>query len=244
MIDLHSHILPNIDDGARSIEEAILMLELAIEQGVSTQVLTPHIMPGRFDNKLLNIEQAFLRFTAVARVHSLPIKLLYGAEVRIGHHIIEMVESNSLPYLGFYNGKKVFLLEFPRDEVPFGSDNLIVWLLKRDIIPIIAHPERNIVFMEKREMLENFVRMGCLIQITAASITGKFGKKVQAMSEELLTGGMVNAVASDCHNLKGRAPDLGLGFDKLKSILNYETAHDLVFNFPKAIIENNSAFNL
>lgn len=239
MIDIHSHILPHIDDGARSIDEALTMLKMAIDQGITTQLLTPHIHLGKFNNTKQHIEQAFIQFKDIVDVANLPIKLLLGAECRIGPEIMQLVNQNAIPCLGEVEGKKTFLLEFPRTEVPFGSDNLVRWLLAKNYLPIIVHPERNSTFLKNRSKLQVFIDLGCPLQITASSITGKFGDDVQQMTEELLIADQVSAIASDCHNLKGRSPDLLAGFEHAKSIVGEQQASTLVNLTPNTLIQKN-----
>lgn len=236
MIDIHSHILPCIDDGARDIKEAIDMLKLAIDQGVTTQVLTPHIHIGRFNNTKEIIEQHFLKFQEQVDNANLPITLRLGAECRIAPEMMKLVSQNAIPWLGEHQGKKTFLLEFPRTEIPLGSDNLIRWLLVKKVLPIIVHPERNITFLKNRDKLETFIELGCPLQITASSLTGKFGREVQKMCEKLLEQGKVSAIASDCHNLKGRAPDLAKGVSKAVELIGKDKSTELVNSKPQQFL--------
>jgi protein-tyrosine phosphatase len=239
MIDIHSHILPGIDDGARSLDEALSMLCMAVDQGVTTQVLTPHIHQGRFDNTKQAIEQRFNVFRDKVNGANLPIKLLLGAELRIGPEIMALVATDGIPCLGEVDGKKTFLLEFPRNEIPFGSDNLVRWLLAKNYLPVIVHPERNSTFLHHRDKLQVFIDLGCPLQITASSLTGKFGADVQQMAEKLLIAKQVSVIASDCHNLKGRSPDLLAGYQHAKSIVGHQAALSLVNGNPKNITSNN-----
>ena len=240
MIDIHSHILPGIDDGARTLDEALDMLRISIDQGVTTQVLTPHIHIGRFNNTKQHIEQEFIKFREQVDAANLSIKLLLGAELRIGPEIMQLVSTDSVPWLGEHQGKKTFLLEFPRTEIPFGSDNLVRWLLSKNCLPIIVHPERNSTFLNNRDKLQTFIDLGCPLQITASSITGKFGHDVQQMTEELLLGDQVSAIASDCHNLKGRSPDLIGAAEYTTTIIGKEKTLLLVNQQPKQLVSNNS----
>ena len=239
MIDIHSHILPNIDDGAHNLDEALTMLKMAVDGGVTTQVLTPHIHFGRFDNTKEQIEAAFIKFSEQVDAANIPIKLLLGAELRIGPEIMAMVNNDQVPWLGEYQQQKTFLLEFPRNDIPFGSDNLIRWLLSKNCLPIIVHPERNRTFLNHPEKLQVFTDLGCPIQITASSLTGKFGADVQQWSETLLITEQVSAIASDCHNLKGRKPDLLAGFEHAKTIIGEQQASTLVNLIPKTLIDKN-----
>lgn len=240
MIDIHSHILPGIDDGARFLDEALDMLRMAIDQGVTTQVLTPHIHMGRFNNTKQHIEQEFTKFQEQVNAANLPIKLLLGAELRIGPEIMQLINNDSVPWLGEVEGQRTFLLEFPRTEVPFGSDNLVRWLLSKNCLPIIVHPERNSTFLNNREKLQTFIDLGCPLQITASSITGKFGADVQHMTEELLLADQVNVIASDCHNLKGRAPDLLAGVEHAKKIIGDKKTNTLIVTTPAELTCNNA----
>ncbi|XPF95049.1 tyrosine-protein phosphatase [Colwellia sp. RE-S-Sl-9] len=240
MIDIHSHILPGIDDGARSLQEALDMLRIAIDQGVTTQVLTPHIHMGRFNNTKQHIEQEFTKFKEQVNAANLPIKLLLGAELRIGPEIMQLITTNAVPWLGEVEGQRTFLLEFPRTEVPFGSDNLVRWLLSKNCLPIIVHPERNSTFLHNRDKLQTFIDLGCPLQITASSLTGKFGADVQQMTEELLIADQVNVIASDCHNLKGRAPDLQAGVEQAKTIIGNKKTNTLIKTTPAELTCNNA----
>lgn len=224
LIDIHSHILPCVDDGASSNNEALEMLRIAVGGGVTKQVLTPHIHFGKFNNTKADLQEKFNQFQELVNENNIDVELQLGAEVRIGPEVMKLVNNNEIPWLGEYQGKKTFLLEFPRQDIPHGSDNLVKWLLAKNCLPIIVHPERNRTFLEQRNKLQTFIDLGCPLQLTASSLSGKFGKDVQQMSEELLEADQISAIASDCHNLKGRSPDLGPtwfganSFDKDKMI--------------------------
>jgi protein-tyrosine phosphatase len=239
MIDIHSHILPGIDDGARTFADALNMLRMAIDGGVTTQVLTPHIHMGRFDNTKQYIEQRFKVFRDEVDALNLPIKLLLAAELHINPEIMPLVINNAVPWLGNHKGHNTFLLEFPRNDIPFGSDNLVSWLLAKNCLPIIVHPERNSAFLQHRRKLQVFIDLGCPLQITASSLTGKFGAHVQQMAEELLIKGQISAIASDCHNLKGRSPDLLAGYEHAKSLVGTQQATILVNTNPQNLTNNN-----
>ncbi|MEP4891158.1 MAG: CpsB/CapC family capsule biosynthesis tyrosine phosphatase [Aliiglaciecola sp.] len=225
MIDIHSHILPGVDDGAKTLAEALEMLKMAVDQGVKTQVLTPHIHYGRYENTKADLINRFALFKQQVADANINIELRLGAEIRIGTELMQLAQQDQIPWLGTYLGKKTFLLEFPRIDVPHGSDNLVRWLLQKDIIPLIVHPERNKTFLNHPHKLQTFTDMGCPLQITASSLTGKFGDEAQQMAINLLEKNKVFAIASDCHNLKGRAPDLKYGIDTARSLTGDESAN-------------------
>lgn len=209
MIDIHSHILPAIDDGAQSLETALEMLERAVAQGTTIQYLTPHLRVNRFDNRLSTMHEHFAGFTRQVREAGIDIKLRLANEVHVGMEVMQWVAQDEVGFLGQLDHYKVFLLEFPTNDIPFGSDNLVRWLLQRDILPIIVHPERNRVFLKRPHKLDLFMQLGCPIQLTGSSILGQFGESSQAFCMEMLKAERVFTIASDAHNLGGRAPNLG-----------------------------------
>lgn len=227
MIDIHSHILPNVDDGVQNIDDALKMLRIAAQDGVKSQVLTPHIQIGRFDNNLAKLMKHFEILQGIAAIEEISIKLHLAAEVHICSEIMTMVTQNTLPWLGTWNGQNCFLLELPANDIPAASNKLIHWLRSRHIIPIIVHPERNRVFQEKPAKLQAFLDAGCPLQITSSSIIGDFGKQAKQFAIELLHAGKVELMASDCHDLKKRPPNLSIGINKAGRIIGHSQAEIL-----------------
>lgn len=228
MIDIHSHILPAVDDGAQNLEDALELLRLAQDDGVTTQFLTPHMRPPRYTNEAIKIQQAFNEFSDIVASHGLNIKLHLSAEVRVGPEIMPLLQRDDFPWLGLWEGKKAFLLEMPHGQVPIGTINVIKWLLQRDILPVIAHPERNREFQSNIALLQEFIQAGCLVQITASSLTGKFGDKPEAAAIELLENDLVTFMATDSHNSFHRPPDLSLGYERAKELFGEDKAWSLV----------------
>ncbi|MEP7706682.1 CpsB/CapC family capsule biosynthesis tyrosine phosphatase [Paraglaciecola sp. 25GB23A] len=236
MIDIHSHILPGVDDGARTLDEALDMLRMAVDGGVTIQVLTPHIHYGRYENQKADLEKRFAIFQDQVDTANIKIGLQLGSEVRIGSEIMQLVAQDAIPTLGEYNGKKTFLLEFPRIDVPVGYENLVKWLINKNYLPIIVHPERNQTFVRLPQKLQVLTDMGCPLQITASSLTGLFGEDAQQNAEKLLEEGRVSAVASDCHNLKGRKPNLIEGVAAAELLIGQAQAQSLVNAVPSQLI--------
>lgn len=208
MIDIHSHILPGVDDGVRTLSDALEMLRIAAADGVREQVLTPHLHPGRFDNSPAALRAQFDQFTEAVQAAGIDIALHLAAEVHVGSEITGLVERDELPWLGEYQGRKTFLLEFPLTAVPSGSINLIRWLLARDVLPVIVHPERCREWQRQPDRLAPYLKLGCPLQITASSLNGRFGSGARAAAMTLLDSGAFVVIASDCHNLAYRPPDL------------------------------------
>ena len=200
MIDIHNHILPGLDDGARTVEEALTLLQLAIDDGVTHLVCTPHIHPGRYHNTLWDIQGAFDQFTMLPEIKALPIQLAMAAEVRLSDEILLLHKQAQLPYVGQWQNTNVLLLELPHDRLPMGLSSLMSWLKQQEITPLIAHPERNRELMRRPEMASQLFEQGAMFQITAASVTGKFGDKAKTLSHWLLQRELVDFIASDSHH--------------------------------------------
>ena len=236
MIDIHSHILPGVDDGAKDFEQALDMLRLAVENGVHTQVLTPHIQPGRYDNTPGSLLTAFREFKGMLEAHEIQIELLLSAEVRIGPEVIEYLVSDNFPWLGEWEGKMVFLLEFPHNIIPANSINLIKWLIKRGRLPMIVHPERNRAIQENPDSLIPYIEAGCLLQITSGSLSSAFGTEAMKLSIDLLQKGLVTSIASDCHNIVHRPPDLASGLERASELIGLEKAREMVTSIPQTLL--------
>ena len=186
MIDLHSHILPGIDDGARSLDIALEMARQAVDNGVTHMVCTPHMHKGYFDNTYASIESTFKTFEQNVALHKIPITLSFAAEVRVNELIPIWHKQNELPFLGALGNKRILLLEMPHSHLPQGLDLLVKWLLKNNVQPLIAHPERNRELLSEQHKFLWLQRLGCKFQATAGALTGRFGENIQQFATTLL----------------------------------------------------------
>ena len=232
MIDLHNHLLPGIDDGAPDLDTALQLARSAVQEGITHMVCTPHIHPGRFDNDRHSIHRAHRLFTEALAQAGIDLKVSWAAEVRFGIELMAALTDGSLPLLGKWQGKKVLLLEFPHGEVPFGAERLTQWLLARNVIPLIAHPERNKGIMRSPGKLKPFIEQGCLLQVTASSVAGHFGPAARDLAHSLLEQGLVTILASDAHNLQHRPPHLREGMEHAARIVGDIQAERLVKDTP------------
>jgi protein-tyrosine phosphatase len=235
MIDLHCHLLPGIDDGPDSIEEAVAMARAACKAGIRQAVVTPHIHLGRYENDLHSIQAASLAFSAELERLNIPLQVSYAAEIRICPELTDLVESGLVPFLGDLEGKKIMLLEFPHSHIPVGSEKMVAWLLTHGVRPMIAHPERNKDVIRKLDKVVPFVEMGCLLQVTAGSLDGRFGPAALQRAQELLQRGWVHVLASDAHNLHVRKPELEPGRAAAERIIGSAASWALVRDTPLAI---------
>jgi len=239
MVDLHCHLLPGIDDGPETLEDAIRLARHAVASGIEKSVVTPHILPDRYDNTLPGIREAAARFRAELAERRIPLELGYAAEVRIGPEVISLADEELLPTLGSVDGHRIVLLEFPDSHILPGSDKLVSWLLSRKIRPLIAHPERNKEVMRDVNTIAPFVQMGCWLQVTAGSVCGVFGPRCQERARQLLERGWVTVLASDAHSMPARMPELERGRAAAEEIVGEAESWRLVRDRPAAITAGN-----
>lgn len=241
MIDIHSHILPGIDDGAQTLEDSITLCQYAVENGITHMLFTPHIHPGRYDNTDKAINEVFKPLKKKLEELQIPLKVSYAAEVRISVEMMEMVALKQIPFIGHYKGFFYLLLEMPHSHILPGSEKLIQWLNKRNIKVIIAHPERNKEIQRNIDKLEPFIKNGCLLQLTSASVSGKFGEICQNVSKQLIDRKWVSFVASDAHNIQNRPPDLYQAKPNLTQWVGAEKARKLLFDNQKTLTASHFA---
>jgi protein-tyrosine phosphatase len=230
MIDIHCHILPGIDDGAKDMDEALALINLAVADGVTRIVVTPHLHFGRFENYLPVIQASFLALQQVVAEAGIVIELAYAAEVRLDSEILSLLSRQQLPLYGSYNNQQFMLLEFPHSHIPAGSDILVKHLLKQNITPVIAHPERNRDLLKSPEKIKPFVRLGCWFQVTASSITGHFGEECQTLALSYIEQDFIHIIASDAHNLKRRPPVLSEARSKISAMFGEAKAQQLFYD--------------
>lgn len=241
MIDLHNHLLPGIDDGAPDLETALQLARLAVQDGITHLVCTPHIHPGRYDNTPASIAAARAQLVAGLQEAGIPLQVAAAAEVRFGMELMLGIEQNAIPFLGEWQGKQVLLLELPHSEVPFGAERLTEWLLQHNIMPMIAHPERNKGVMRCPRKLKPFLEQGCLLQVTASAVSGHFGEPARLIAHALLEYGLVSILASDAHNVQHRPPALAEGMEYAARIVGDIQAERLVIDTPWKIARGHFA---
>jgi protein-tyrosine phosphatase len=235
MIDLHCHLLPGIDDGPQTLAEAIKLCRIAVADGVTHAIVTPHIHPGRWENTRPTIEQQCDKLQQVVSQQGIPLQLGFAAEVRLTDQIMQQVENDEIPFYGEVDGYNIMLLEFPHGHIIPGSDKLVAWLMKHNIRPLIAHPERNKQVMKDPIQLQPFIAAGCWLQVTAGSVTGAFGEQAQRIAHQLLRDDFVTVLASDGHNAKARQPALKQAFDAIAGQYGAERARRLTLHTPARI---------
>lgn len=240
MIDLHCHLLPGIDDGPEDLASALRLARHAVSAGIRVSVVTPHMHSGRYENRAANIRDAAQQFQRTLDAEDIALRIMAAAEVRLDHEILSWVAEEHIPYIGHWRGERVMLLEFPHSHVPVGADKLVAWLLKQQIRPMIAHPERNKDILRSIDKLIPFVQMGCLLQVTAGAVAGSFGEYARVRAADLLARGWVTVLASDAHNMDARPPELEPGRAAAALIVGEEESWRLVRDRPAEIVGANN----
>jgi protein-tyrosine phosphatase len=236
MIDLHSHIIPEIDDGASDFEEAVNMLKIAEKDGVRTIVATPHVFCDRSEIKdLEKIPEEFKKFKEKVKGFELNIEILQGAENYFVSDLRERL--NSFSNILTINKSDYFLVEFPFEFIFPGIKEFIFNIMTDGFIPIICHPERNREFQRNPGLLYEFLKIGALSQVNAGSFKGIYGTEVRLAAYDLLKFNLVHIIASDCHNLEDKEPGLSFLYEKLK-VIQKEKIDMLVKIIPGSIISN------
>lgn len=237
MIDLHCHILPGIDDGPRAFKQSLELIRAAANNGITHMVATPHIHPGRYPNTSRSITHVFRDFlTELSGYDDIAVEFALAAEVRVSDELIYMASSDQLPALGYWDGDLVVLLEMPHSHIPPGLIQLLGWLAKKNIRPMIAHPERNKDIMRDFDQIKPLVQAGCLFQVTAGALVGQFGELARIRAEEILKRGLATVLATDAHHIQRRPPNLAEGRRAAEQIVGETLAWELVRENPAKII--------
>jgi len=235
IFDIHTHILPGVDDGAGSMEEALQMLECCVAGDIAAVAVTPHCnVAGLWENyKGAELETAFRRLCCAAE--ALPVQLYSGAEVRVNDRLLPLLQAGRLPTLG----KGRFLLtEFPVDYGKEAFVPMLEGILKAGYVPLVAHPERYEAVYSDPRTVGQWLDLGCHIQLTGGSLSGVFGRRVRAAAEFLLQQDMVCCIASDAHDPVRRSNYLMDAYDHLSLRYSRRYADILMWENPLGICEN------
>ncbi|NMD70163.1 tyrosine protein phosphatase [Bacillus sp. DNRA2] len=214
MIDVHCHILPNVDDGAENIQASMAMAREAVRQGITTIIATPHHKNNQYENPKPQILTKVTELNQALANEKIPLTVLPGQEIRISGEVLEDYQNQEILSLAHSN---YFLIELPTGHVPRYTEKLLYDLQMEGLVPIIAHPERNQELVQSPDLLYQFVKKGALTQITAASVCGAFGKKIKQFSLQLIEANLTHFVASDAHNLVNRTFMMQQAYQQIES---------------------------
>jgi len=233
-MDVHCHCLPNLDDGPDSIDEALALCRALVDDGVGLAVATPHQL-GRFETRTSanRVREAVHRLNHVLSTAGLDLTVLPGAEVRLDERIVGLLAQDRILTLADTN--RHILLELP-GEVFIDIEPLLAPLVSGGISPIIAHPERNMPLLEHAQALRRWLACGVNLQVTAASLVGDFGPRVEQAAWRLIREGWVDMVATDAHDCHSSPPRMTAAFERIGAGLGRDLAYLLCIDNPSRVI--------
>ncbi len=262
MIDIHIHILPGLDDGAKTIEESIEMCWMSYRDGVRGIVATPHMQSDSYPNDrsavLLKVQELNDALGHGAGQTEDPgrqnsrreipghsenhdpqtkpdLRIFPGADVHLSERILRDLDGGKVTTIN--DRGKAILIEFPFHGIPYGAEGVLSQLIQRGITPIITHPERNVEIGQRPRRFYEMVKMGCLGQVTAMSLTGEFGHKMKQLAETLLAHRLIHFIASDGHSTNGRPPILSKAVRAAARMVGRGEAQKMVTEYPQSILE-------
>jgi protein-tyrosine phosphatase len=231
VIDLHSHILPGLDDGARTLEDSLAMARACAEEGITAVAATPHVRddypttPDAMEEGVDQLRQALAS-------HEILVDVCSGGEIAI--EWIDRLADSDLRRFGLGGNPAYLLVEFPYVGWPLALPQHVFDLASRGITPVIAHPERNGEVQASPERLESLVRGGALVQVTAASLDGRLGRQARTTGRRLVEVGLAHLISSDAHIPEIRGSGLAAAADATG---DRTLAHWLTHDVPYAIVQ-------
>jgi protein-tyrosine phosphatase len=232
MIDIHSHILWGVDDGPKTLDESLAMLRVAAAAGTTDIVATPHANSKyRFDPATIAS-----RIEELRRIHTGPPRIHTGCDFHLSPLNIEDAVRNPAKYT--INFGQYLMVELPESFSQDAIRHVLQSLMDEGMLPVITHPERNPVLQRSPESIDRWIDLGCLIQITAQSLIGRFGRVARQAAWQSVRTGRAHFIASDAHDVADRPPCLGGACDLLRKEIGEPAARRLVIDNPQAVIEN------
>ena len=234
MIDIHSHILPGIDDGPDNLAGSVRIAGIAMSEGVHTIFATPHCCNGVYCVDKGDIINGCFDLTEKLEQENLTIRVLPGAEIRVNHDLIQEFDKGNLMTLN--NAGTYILVELPSMFLIKGICLMIRQLNKRGVISIIAHPERNLMLLNTPGIIDDFIYNGAMMQITAGSLTGDFGKQAMKLARDMVVKGQVFSLGSDMH--PDRKYRMAKARKQLIKLAGQETADLITHENPWEILQS------
>ncbi|SEF56155.1 protein-tyrosine phosphatase [Caloramator fervidus] len=226
MLDIHSHIIPKMDDGADSLETFLEMAKIAQDDGIKMIVATPHFLEGKYENSFDDIQKSVLDLNNYIKRKNINIEIIAGQEVMISKNLISYLEEGLISPIKDTN---YILIELPFDKIPSYTFDVLYELKIRNIIPIIAHPERYLEIIKNPEKINDFIDEGYLFQLNSSSFIGLFGKDVKNTAEKLLRYNVIDFLGSDSHDAKYRKPKIKNALERIKEI-NKDAYERIILN--------------
>lgn len=235
MIDMHSHILPNIDDGARSVEETFHLIQEAKEVGFEAIIATSHYMEGYYETDIPEREIWVKAIYDKLQEKNIDINLYLGNEIYLSENMITLLEEGKASTI---NDTSYVLFEMPLNVEPLNLYDVIYEMQQYKLVPILAHPERYTFVQEEPELIYDLIQKGVLMQANYASVIGYYGQKAQMIVKKLLENNMIHFLGSDVHRqntIYSRIPQI---LEELKNIIGKSKLEELTTINPKLVLNN------
>lgn len=231
MIDIHSHILPGLDDGSPDLATSLKMAEIAASEGIKKMVATPHFIPKEKEQERGKVLEKIRELNCVLKEKGIDLEVYPGEEVFLSPEIPELLDEGKI--ITLFDGGKYLLVELPMMSIPPYALNIIHSIHLRGVTVILAHPERNREIAADVKRLRDFIRLGVLVQVNSLSLLGVFGSTCKKVAEKIVREGMAHIIATDCHTARSRSPRM----KKALSMLDGRTGHILTVENPTLIME-------
>ena len=221
MIDIHTHILPGIDDGAKHEEHVLQLAAAAVKEGITDVIATPHHANGVYWNPAADVRRLTEEVNDLLLRHGLPLRVHTGQEIRVHAELLDNLEKRELLTLA---DTPYILLEMPTATIPDEMSELVYELSLQGIRPVIAHPERNEQAMREPSKLQELIGLGAWGQVTTHSLLGLYGRSIEKAAWSMVRSGLVHLVSSDAHHPERRGFRLGEAYSRISERLGPEHA--------------------
>ena len=235
MIDIHSHLIPNVDDGSKSVEETFMLIKEADRAGITDIILTPHYIVNSYEQNANTLILLKDKLQQILDKDKINVKLHIGMEVYITDNLIDLLKQNKLLTLA---NSKYLLMELPLNTHVQYEDIIIFKLIENNIIPIIAHPERYKFIQENPDKVEELIESGCLMQSNIGSILGIYGNHAKQTFKYLLKKDLIHFLGTDTHRKDTIYPLLKKATKKIEKIIGKEKTEELIKINPQKILNN------
>ncbi len=237
MIDLHCHMLPGIDDGAPDLAVSLAMARMAAADGITMVACTPHIYPGLYENTAAGIAKAIDALRSALTEAGIALELTIGADTHLTPDLVAGLRSGRIPTLG---GSRYFLFEPPHHVEPPRFEDSVFAVMAAGYVPVVTHPERLTWIEDRYAVFPRLARAGAWMQITAGSVTGRFGRRPRYWAERMLDEGVVHLLATDSHHVDRRPPLLAEARAAAAERLGAGEATHLVQTRARCILDNSA----
>lgn len=235
MIDFHTHILPNVDDGSKSIDETFELLNEAKKAGFDTIISTSHYIEDYYNVNVSEREVWINAISEILKKENNDLKLYLGNEVYLTENIMELLETGKATTI---NKSRYILFEFPMNTKPMNMYDIIYDMLQNKLIPILAHPERYSFVQKEPEIIYDLIQKGVLMQANYGSIIGRYGEKAQLMVRKFFENNMIHFLGSDVHKKNTIYPRITQALNEIKDIIGKEKLNELTTINPSMVLED------